>query len=110
MGVGKTCISIRYAYGKFSNTHDATIGGCFLTKNEECDDHIVKFEIWDTAGQERYKSLAQMYYKKAIAACIVYDVTCDEIDPERIQTASQEESYYGGHMQIGDLANVEDAM
>ena len=75
MGVGKTCISIRYAYGKFSNTHEATIGGCFLTKNEECDDHIVKFEIWDTAGQERYKSLAQMYYKKAIAACIVYDVT-----------------------------------
>lgn len=93
MGVGKTCISIRYvekliilcifqintskvgqmslinyfeyryAYGKFSSTHEATIGGCFLTKDEELDDHIVKYEIWDTAGQERYHSLAQMYYK-----------------------------------------------
>ena len=50
MGVGKTCISIRYAYGKFSNTHEATIGGCFLTKDEELDKHIVKYEIWDTAG------------------------------------------------------------
>ena len=50
MGVGKTCMSIRYAYGKFSNTHDATIGGCFLTKDEELDDLVVKFEIWDTAG------------------------------------------------------------
>lgn len=40
----------RYAYGKFSNTHEATIGGCFLTKDEELDNHIVKYEIWDTAG------------------------------------------------------------
>ena len=48
----------RYAYGKFSVTHEATIGGCFLTKDEELDDHVVKYEIWDTAGQERYHSLA----------------------------------------------------
>lgn len=75
MGVGKTCMSIRYAYGKFSNTHEATIGGCFLTKDEELDEVVVKFEIWDTAGQERYHSLAQMYYKNAIAAIVVFDVT-----------------------------------
>ena len=48
----------RYAYGKFSNSHEATIGGCFLTKNEDLGDYIVKYEMWDTAGQERYKSLA----------------------------------------------------
>ena len=68
-------ISIRYAYGKFSNTHEATIGGCFLTKNEDLGDYIVKYEMWDTAGQERYRSLAQMYYKNAIGACVVFDVT-----------------------------------
>ena len=50
MGVGKTCLSSRYAYGKFEHTHEATIGGCFLTKDEIFDDHIVKYEIWDTAG------------------------------------------------------------
>ena len=63
MGVGKTCISIRYYSGQFSNNHEATIGGSFLTKDVELDSHVVKFEIWDTAGQERYRSLAQMYYK-----------------------------------------------
>ena len=41
---------IRYAYGKFSNSHEATIGGCFLTKNEDLGDYIVKYEMWDTAG------------------------------------------------------------
>lgn len=50
MGVGKTCICNRYYSGEFSNNHEATIGGCFLTKDVELDTHIVKFEIWDTAG------------------------------------------------------------
>ena len=63
MGVGKTCISWRYYSGKFTELHDPTIGGSFLTKDVELDSHIVKFDIWDTAGQERYRSLAQMYYK-----------------------------------------------
>ena len=63
MGVGKTCISIRYYSGKFSEAHEPTIGGSFMTKDVELDQHIVKFEMWDTAGQERYRSLAQMYYK-----------------------------------------------
>ena len=62
-GVGKTCISIRYYSGKFSEAHEPTIGGSFMTKDVELDQHIVKFEMWDTAGQERYRSLAQMYYK-----------------------------------------------
>ena len=42
--------NFRYAYGKFSNSHEATIGGCFLTKNEDLNDYIVKYEMWDTAG------------------------------------------------------------
>jgi small GTP-binding protein len=63
MGVGKSCISIRYYKGEFSNNYQATIGGVFLTKDCELDTHTVKFEIWDTAGQERFRSLAAMYYK-----------------------------------------------
>ena len=50
MGVGKTCISNRYYRGKFSDQHEPTIGGSFMTKDVELDTHIVKFEMWDTAG------------------------------------------------------------
>ena len=49
-----------------------------MTKQEEFDTHTIKLEIWDTAGQERYRSLAQMYYKKAQAAIIVFDVTSSD--------------------------------
>jgi len=75
MSVGKTSICNRYYSGEYTGTHEPTIGGCFFTKDVELESHICKFEIWDTAGQERYRSLAQMYYKKAIAALVVYDVT-----------------------------------
>lgn len=35
----------------------------------------IKFQIWDTAGQEKYESLAPMYYRKAGAAIVMYDLT-----------------------------------
>ena len=34
--------------------------------------------IWDTAGQEVYRGLAPMYYRSALIAFIVYDVTKNE--------------------------------
>ena len=40
-------------------------------------DHV-KFQLWDTAGQERYRSLAPMYYRGAVAAVVVYDITDEE--------------------------------
>nr|XP_054750130.1 uncharacterized protein LOC129255825 [Lytechinus pictus] len=39
------------------------------------DNHRVKLQLWDTAGQERFKAMAPMYYRKANAAFLVYDIT-----------------------------------
>ena len=36
---------------------------------------MVKAQIWDTAGQERYRSIASSYYRGAVGALLVYDVT-----------------------------------
>ena len=35
----------------------------------------VKFDIWDTAGQEKYRSVVSMYYRGAVGALVVYDIT-----------------------------------
>lgn len=32
-------------------------------------------EIWDTAGSERFANLAPLYYRRAHAALVVYDIT-----------------------------------
>lgn len=31
--------------------------------------------VWDTAGQETFKSIIRSYYRGAIIALVVYDVT-----------------------------------
>ena len=41
--------------------------------NESSDE--IKLEIWDTAGQERFYAITPMYYRKAHAAIVVFDIS-----------------------------------
>lgn len=38
-------------------------------------EHKVKLQIWDTAGAEQFRSINQIYYKKAAVVLLVYSVT-----------------------------------
>lgn len=75
---GKTTLLLRLTKGVFNSHHEATIGASFLTKQVIVEDSIIKFQIWDTAGSERYYSLTPMYYRNAVAALVVYDVSVED--------------------------------
>ncbi|KAF8050495.1 hypothetical protein N665_1958s0009 [Sinapis alba] len=74
-GVGKSNLLSRFTRNDFSNDSRATIGVEFATRSIQCDDKIVKAQIWDTAGQERYRAITSAYYRGAVGALLVYDVT-----------------------------------
>jgi len=38
----------------------------------------LKAQIWDTAGQERYRAITSAYYRGAVGALLVYDITKGE--------------------------------
>ena len=38
----------------------------------------MKVQVWDTAGQERYRAITTAYYRDALGAIIVYDITNQE--------------------------------
>lgn len=77
-GVGKSNITTRYTSDDFSDESKPTIGVSFATRATEIDGMRVRMQIWDTAGQERYRSLTGMYYRGALGAFIVYDITAEQ--------------------------------
>jgi small GTP-binding protein len=72
--VGKTCLVNRLAKDSYSET-EPTIGANFLTKTLDLQTDVKTFDIWDTAGQERFRSLTPMYYRGAVIAIVVFDLT-----------------------------------
>ncbi|CAM8985877.1 unnamed protein product [Rhodiola kirilowii] len=74
-GVGKSNILSRFTRNEFSLESKSTIGVEFATRSIRVDDKVVKAQIWDTAGQERYRAITSAYYRGAVGALLVYDVT-----------------------------------
>jgi Ras-related protein Rab-2A len=35
----------------------------------------IKLQVWDTAGQEAFRSITRSYYKGAIGAFLIFDIT-----------------------------------
>ncbi|OHT06277.1 small GTP-binding protein [Tritrichomonas foetus] len=77
-GVGKTCIVSQYVIGSAPINVKPTIGAAFLTKRVNYEGNDLELLVWDTAGQEVYRGLAPMYYRNAVIAIIVYDITIPE--------------------------------
>ena len=99
-GVGKSNLLLRYTKDEFKMQSQMTIGVEFATKsiviqNQEeevskltslkqvdvngqpikCLQTKVRAQIWDTAGQERYRAITNAYYRDAVGALLVYDIT-----------------------------------
>ena len=50
----------------------------FGAKTIQINGKSVKIQIWDTAGQEAFQAITRTYYKGAIGALLVYDITRKE--------------------------------
>ncbi|CAN6553238.1 hypothetical protein ACFX13_004901 [Malus domestica] len=74
-GVGKSNLLSRFTRNEFSLESKSTIGVEFATRSLDVDGKVIKAQIWDTAGQERYRAITSAYYRGAVGALLVYDVT-----------------------------------
>lgn len=95
LGTGKTSFIKRYVHQFFSQNYRATIGVDFALKVLSWDAATtIRLQLWDIAGQvrfqiintmtfvmninslqERFGNMTRVYYKEAVGAFIVFDVT-----------------------------------
>merc|ERR1712010_395309 len=74
-GVGKSNLLSRFTRNEFNLETKSTIGVEFATRSIQADGKTIKAQIWDTAGQERYRAITSAYYRGAVGALLVYDIS-----------------------------------
>lgn len=73
---------------------------------------VVRLQLWDIAGQERFGNMTRVYYKEALGAFVVYDVTRPQTfegvrkwKADLDSKVSLPEAWGGGHIPVVLLAN-----
>jgi Ras-related protein Rab-11A len=70
--------TVSFHENEFCLESKSTIGVEFATRSVQIDGKTIKAQIWDTAGQERYRAITSAYYRGAVGALLVYDITSFE--------------------------------
>ena len=73
--VGKSCLMLQFIEHRFKVGVDPTVGVEFGSRHLSLNGTSLKLQIWDTAGQESFKSITRSYFRGAIGALVVFDVT-----------------------------------
>ncbi|CAN4126973.1 unnamed protein product [Withania somnifera] len=73
--VGKSNLLARFSRDEFYPNSKSTIGVEFQTQKLDINGKEVKAQIWDTAGQERFRAVTSAYYRGAVGALLVYDIS-----------------------------------
>ena len=74
--VGKTSLVLRYVDDEFKQDPKVTLGGAYSKKCVSLSSgETIKLHIWDTGGSEEAKSMVPLYYRKAKAGLITFDLS-----------------------------------
>ena len=74
--VGKTSVIKKFIEGKLDKDYKMTVGFDIFTKVINLyGDKAIKLSIWDLAGEERFSFFQYKFYKGALGAFIVFDLT-----------------------------------
>jgi Ras-related protein Rab-8A len=65
VGVGKSCLLLRFCDDSFNPTFITTIGIDFKIRTIDLDGKRIKLQIWDTAGQERFRTITTGEFSSA---------------------------------------------
>ncbi|KAE9586077.1 hypothetical protein Lal_00010332 [Lupinus albus] len=74
-GVGKSNLLSRFSKDEFRLDSKPTIGVEIAYRKIKIKHKLIKAQIWGTAGQERFRAITSSYYRGALGAMLVFDIT-----------------------------------
>ena len=78
-GAGKSSLIQRYVHNFFSEQNfinGSTLGVDFSLKLiRDMDDHEIQLQLWDLSGDDRFSAMTRAYYRQAVGALVVFDLT-----------------------------------
>ena len=107
-GVGKSAMVQRLIDGTFREEGQSTVGVEFKSFICPLEDQSVKLQIWDTAGQERFKSVSKAYFRNAVGAILVFDITHRDSYEKLITHINDLKSFCKPNMSIILVGNKND--
>jgi len=75
INVGKTSLTNRFVYGKYSDAPLPTIESQYNSKTIEVRGKKIELQIWDTIGEEKFSRLTSTFYAGSTGVILVYDIT-----------------------------------
>ncbi|GAM21890.1 hypothetical protein SAMD00019534_050650, partial [Acytostelium subglobosum LB1] len=106
--VGKSNLTLQFVDKRFAPNSDFTIGVEFGSRTINIENKQIKLQIWDTAGQEKFRSITRAYYRGALGALIVYDITRRETFDNLTSWLSDCRKYSTGEVTIALIGNKSD--
>ncbi|KAK6140319.1 hypothetical protein DH2020_025956 [Rehmannia glutinosa] len=109
IGVGKSCLLLRFSDGSFTTSFITTIGIDFKIRTIELDGKRIKLQIWDTAGQERFRTITTgVVFDENILLPISPHGSLVKMCNLQLGRSSDLETYYRGAMGILLVYDVTD--
>ena len=78
MGVGKTTLLESFAEKEFNPHKTSSIRTDYKLRSLNVQGNPVRLHIWDAAGHDSHRTLTSQFYRDAVGALIVYDITKEE--------------------------------
>lgn len=80
LGVGKSCLLLRFVDESFTPSFISTVGidfkiKCITMSADKDHRKQYRLQIWDTAGQERFRTITTAYYRGTDGILIVFDIS-----------------------------------
>jgi len=73
-GVGKSSLVQKHVKNKIEDKK-GNQGVEFYVKTSVLEQRAIKAQIWDTSGQEKFGTITRGYYRYAVGAVLVYEIT-----------------------------------